>query len=85
MKIKIEYPINGVDLDLFISGEVIGKSREDHDLFLYDVIARLGKSEVFRFDGDEHGLLKETELSEEIRQISETLLVEEKFRKHEQV
>lgn len=84
MKIKIDYPINGTDLSLFIDGDVVGASREDHDLFLHGVIAKLGTKEVFRYDGDEHGLLKETEISEEIRQIAETLLVEEKFR-YEQV
>lgn len=84
MKIKIDYPVNGTDLSLFIDGEVIGKSREEHDLFLYGVIAKLGTKEVFRFDGEEHGLLKETDMSDEIKQIAETLLVEEKFR-HEQV
>lgn len=85
MKIKIDYPINGTDLSLFIDGEIIGKTREDHDLFLYGIIAKLGNKEVFRYDGgDEYGLLRETEISEEIRQIAETLLVEEKF-SHEQV
>ena len=81
---KIDYPINGTDVNLYITGEVVGQSREEHDLFLHEIIAKLNNTEVFRYEGgDEHGLLKYTDISEDIIQMSESLLVEEKFRSHE--
>lgn len=79
MKITINYPVNGCDLDLFIEGEVEGVSREDHDIELYHVKAKYNGVEVFRFDGEEHGLLKESEISDDILCIAETMLVEYKF------
>ena len=79
MKITINYPVNGCDLDLFIEGVVDGTSREDHDLELYHVRAKYNGVEVFKFDGEEHGLLKESEISDDILCIAETMLVEYKF------
>lgn len=79
MKITINYPVNGCDLDLFIEGDVDGTSREDHDLELYHVKAKYKGVEVFRFDGEEHGLLKDTMTSDDILTIAETMLVETKF------
>lgn len=82
MRTKIEYPVNGTDLTIFIYGSVIG-SREMHDIELWEVIAKLNNTEVFRYDGDYHGLLAETDLGEEIMNIANNFLVEEKF--YEQV
>lgn len=79
MKITINYPVNGCDLDLFIEGDVDGTSREDHDLELYHVKAKYNGVEVFKFDGEQHGLLKESEISDDILCIAETMLVETKF------
>lgn len=79
MKISINYPVNGCDLDLFIEGDIDGTSREDHDIFLYRVIAKYKGVEVFKFDGEEHGLLKETMTSDDILTISKSMLIEFKF------
>lgn len=79
MKITINYPVNGCDLDLFIEGDVDGTSREDHDIELYHVRAKYNGVEVFRFDGEEHGLLSDSDISDDILCIAETMLVEYKF------
>ncbi len=79
MKITINYPVNGCDLDLRIEGEVHGLSRDEFNSEIHLITAKYGNVEVFRYDGEEHGLLAESELSEEIMLLSETLLVEEKF------
>lgn len=79
MKIKFDYPVNGVDLSIYLEGDIAGLSREVHDLELWEVIARLKGVEVFRYDGEEHGLLSGTDLSEEILNTAKNILVEEKF------
>lgn len=76
---NIDYPINGTDLNISIQGKVFG-SLDDYEAGLEKVIARIGNTEVFRYDGEcESGLLKYSELSEEIMNISTTILVEEQF------
>lgn len=79
MKIKFDYPINAVDLSIYVEGDIFGLSREQHDLELWEVIAKLNGVEVFRYDGDEHGLLAGTDISEEIINTAKNILVEEKF------
>ena len=79
MKITINYPVNGCDLDLYIEGDVDGTSREEYDLDLYYVKAKYKGVDVFKFDGEEHGLLKDTMTSDDILTIAETMLVEYKF------
>jgi len=79
MKIKIDYPVNGQDLSVYIVGDVVGLSREMHDLELWEVVARFKNVEVFRYDGEQHGLLANTEIAEDIMQTAQNLLVEEKF------
>lgn len=79
MKILINYPLNGCDLDLNIEGEVYGLSRDEFNLEIYLITANYGNIEVFRYDGEEHGLLSKSSISEEILLVSETLIVEEKF------
>ena len=79
MKITINYPVNGCDLNLSIDGEVHGLSRDEYNLEVLMITAKYGDVEVFRYDGEEHGLLADSEMSEEIILASETLLVEEKF------
>jgi|LauGreDrversion4_2_1035121.scaffolds.fasta_scaffold2452677_2 hypothetical protein len=79
MKITINYPVNGCDLNLSIDGEVHGLSRDEYNLEVFKITAKYGDVEVFSYDGEEHGLLADSEMSEEIILVSETLLVEEKF------
>jgi hypothetical protein len=79
VKISINYPVNGCDLDLFIEGDIDGISREEHELDLYHVRAKYKGVEVFKFDGEEHGLLKDTMTSDDILTISKSMLVEFKF------
>lgn len=79
MKIKFDYPVNGVDLSIYVEGDIVGTSREMHDLELWEVIAKLNGVEVFRYDGEDHGLLAETDLGEEIINTAKNILVEENF------
>jgi hypothetical protein len=71
MKLKLNYPVNGCDLDLFIDGQADGQFAEIHKL-----IAKFKNVEVFRFDEDEAGLLAGTGLSSEIMNIAQSLLIE---------
>ena len=79
MRITINYPVNGCDLDLDINGEVHGLSRDEFNLEIFLITAKYGDLEVLRYDGEEHGLLADSEMSEEIMLLSESLLIEEKF------
>jgi len=79
MKIKIDYPVNGQDLSVYIEGDIVGLNRELHDLELWEVVARFKNVEVFRFDGEQHGLISNTEIAEDIIQTAKNILVEEKF------
>jgi hypothetical protein len=79
MKITINYPVNGCDLDLYIEGDVDGSSREEHEIELYFVKAKYKGVEVFRYNGEEYGLLKETMISDDILTIAESMLIEYKF------
>ena len=65
MKIKLDYPINGHDLSLHIV-------RSPSDLMC--VSAKLKRLEVFRYDGNHHGLLSNTQIADEIIHISKTIL-----------
>lgn len=71
MKLKLNYPLNGCDLDLFIDGQADGQFAEIHKL-----IAKYKNVEVFRFDEDESGLLAGTRLASEIINIAQSLLIE---------
>jgi len=72
MRLKLNYPVNGCDLDLFIDGQADGQFAEIHKL-----IAKYNSVEVFRYDEDENaGLLAGTELSSEIMNIAQSLLIE---------
>lgn len=79
MRIRIDYPINGVDLSIYIEGDIVGLSRELHDLELWEVVAKFKGVEVYRYDGEYHGLLAGTDLGEEIINTAKNILVEEKF------
>lgn len=79
MKIEINYPINGCDLQLKFEGDVHGLSRDEHNIEVYGIVAKFKGIEVFRYDGEEHGLLANSELSEEITLLVESFLVEQKF------
>lgn len=71
MRLKLNYPVNGCDLDLFIEGQADGQFAEIHKL-----IAKYNSVEVFRYDEDEAGLLAGTGLSSEIMNIAQSLLIE---------
>lgn len=80
MTIKLNYPINGCDLDLLVEGEVYGLTRDEYNYEIYNVIAKYNDMEVFRVDQDgESGLISRTDLADEIIMIAESLLVQEKF------
>lgn len=79
MRGTIEYPINGTPLEIFVHGDVVGVL-EDHEVYVHKIIAKLGKSEVFRYEeGEEKGLLMMTDMSEEIRNFVSAYLVQLKF------
>jgi hypothetical protein len=79
MRGTIEYPINGTPLEIFVHGDVVGVLH-DHEVYVHKIIAKLNKTEVFRYeDGEEKGLLMLTDMSEEIRNFISAYLVELKF------
>jgi hypothetical protein len=69
MKIKIDYPINGEDVDIFVEGVSDGQHYE-----IYKLIAKLKSVEIFRMEEEQSGLLAETELAEEIINIAKSIL-----------
>lgn len=80
MTIEINYPVNGCDLDLLVEGEVYGLTRDEYNYEIYRIVANYKNIEVFRLDDEgERGLLCSTDLSDELVQVAESLLVTEKF------
>ena len=76
MKVKLHYPVNGCDLELTIYGSVSGPSPE---LCLYEVseiTAKLGPTKVFIYDGEQKGLLANTQIAEEIFQFATSQLID---------
>lgn len=72
MKIKMNYPINGYDVDLFIDGIADGEIVE-----FAKVIVKYHNAELFRFDGIQKGILVNTEIADEIMNICTTILIDE--------
>ena len=72
MKISINYPINGHDVDLFIDGIA------DEDFVEFNkVIVKYKNAELFRFDGVSKGILNNTEIADEIMNVCTTILIDE--------
>jgi hypothetical protein len=72
MKIRIDYPVNGQDLSVDIVGDTVGINIVNG----LEVVAWLKNVEVFRYSGEQRGLLANTEIAKDIMYVAKVILLD---------